>query len=308
MSKKKRAMLKRLILTAAITAPLLAAAWYVSSRDFAVFDTAGTIADQQRTLIIFASVLSLVIVVPVFVLTFYIARKYRVGNKKAKYSPDFDHHSGIEALWWGIPLALIIVLSVVTWISSHRLDPFKPLASSQKPVEIQVVAMQWKWLFIYPEEKIASMNYVRFPEDRPVNFTITSDAPMNSFWIPQLGGQIYAMSGMSTKLHLMADKPGIYRGSSANISGEGFSGMVFEAESTTQADFDSWVRDTKKSPDELDMLRYKELAKPSKNEPVAYYTLANQELYDEIVGKYMSHSHQSSGDESNDNYNHGAEH
>lgn len=268
---------------------VLATVWFLADKNIAVFNAAGTIAEQERGLFVFASILSLIIVLPVFALTFYIAWKYRASNTKARYEPDWDHNTKLETLWWGIPLALIVILSVVTWVSSYRLDPFRSLASDKKPLEIQVVALQWKWLFIYPEQNIATVNYVQFPEDRPVTFTITADAPMNSFWIPQLGGQIYAMSGMSTKLHLVADQPGEYRGASANISGEGFADMVFTAKSSTQADFDAWTGQVASSPDKLDSRTYQTLALPGTSEPIAAYASVEPSLYDEIVNQYMSH-------------------
>ena len=182
----------------------------------------GTIAKKELDLLVTATLLMLIVVIPVFVLTFTIAWKYRASNTKAKYTPDWDHNRAIETVWWAIPFVLILILSVITWQSSHELDPFKPLASSKQPITIQVVALQWKWLFIYPEQHIATVNYVQFPVDTPVNFVITSDAPMNSFWIPQLGGQIYAMAGMSTQLHLMATDPGSYNGSSVTPQRTGF--------------------------------------------------------------------------------------
>jgi cytochrome o ubiquinol oxidase subunit 2 len=156
-----------------------------------------------------------------------------------------------------------------------------------------VVALQWKWLFIYPEQHIASVNFVQFPDQRPLNFQITADAPMNSFWIPKLGGQVYAMSGMSTQLHLMADKPGDYRGISANMSGEGFSGMKFTARASTQKDFDAWVLKEKRSGVSLDKASYDQLALPSKDNAATTYTLAKHDLYDTIVMKYMAPAEES---------------
>lgn len=255
--------------------------------DLAILNPKGLIAEKQRNLIMFATLLSVIVVIPVFILTFTIAWKYRAGNIAARYTPDWDHNSKLEAVWWGIPIAIILVLSVVTWQSSHDLDPYKPLASTAKPVTIQVVALQWKWLFIYPEQQIATVNYVRFPAAAPVNFQITADAPMNSFWIPELGGQIYAMSGMSTKLHLMAGSVGSYNGSSANLSGKGFAGMKFVAESTSQADFDRWVAQAKTSPNRLDSAGYAVLHEPSENNPRATYSAAEHNLYDMVINKYM---------------------
>ncbi len=237
---------------------------------------------------IFASLLSLVVVIPVFGLTFWIAWKYRASNTRARYRPDWDGSRVLEAIWWLVPLVLIMVLSVVTWKSSHDLDPFRPLSSNVKPLTVQVVALDWKWLFIYPEQHIASVNYLQFPVGTPLNFQITADAPMNSFWIPKLGGQIYAMAGMSTELHLMADTPGTFPGSSANISGRGFAGMTFEAKASSGAEFRDWVNMIKRSPRTLDESTYRVLAKPSENNPHAYYTANDHNLYDKVVLQYMS--------------------
>jgi cytochrome o ubiquinol oxidase subunit 2 len=253
----------------------------------AVLNPSGPIAKQELDLLVTATLLMLIVVVPVFVLTFMIAWKYRATNTKATYAPDWDHSRIAETTWWAVPFLLILVLSVITWRSSHDLDPFKPLASAKAPVTIQVVALQWKWLFIYPEQRIATVNFVQLPVDTPVNFVITSDAPMNSFWIPQLGGQIYAMAGMSTRLHLMATATGSYNGSSANLSGRGFSGMKFIAKASTQTDFDTWVSTVKKSPQVLDAAQYTKLALPSENNTASAYSLAQADLYDGVVMKYM---------------------
>lgn len=260
---------------------------FIRSHNIAVLNPKGMIAREERDLMITATLLMLIVVIPVFVLTIFIAWKYRAGNTKARYTPDWDHHPVAEFTWWAIPTVIIIGLALVTWRSSHELDPFKPLSSTNPPMTIQVVAMQWKWLFIYPRQNIASVNYVQFPVGTPINFEITSDAPMNSFWIPQLGGQIYAMSGMSTRLHLVADTPGSYNGSSANISGEGFAGMKFVAKASSSADFDAWAGQMQASPKLLSLTEYNKLSEPSKNNPPSYYVLAEQNLYDELILKYM---------------------
>ena len=257
----------------------------------AVFDSKGLIADKQRRLIITTVLLSLIVVVPVYVMAFAIAIRYRDSNKTAKYTPDWDHSRILEFIWWAVPCAIILVLAIITWNSSHDLDPFKALKSDKKPLTIEVVALQWKWLFIYPEQGIASVNLVGLPVDTPINFEITSDAPMNSFWLPQLGGQVYAMSGMSSELHLMADEPGTYNGVSANISGEGFAGMKFVARATSETDFNMWVASVKQSSTSLSSDVYDELAKPSQNLPPIYYSSYEDGLYDTIVGKYMGHDH-----------------
>jgi len=263
-------------------------AFIAHGHNVAVLNPKGLIALKERNLMVTATLLMLIVVVPVYILTFSIAWKYRAGNDKAKYMPDWDGHRALELTWWAIPAAIILTLAVITWQSTHELDPYKPLASTAKPLTIQVVAMQWKWLFIYPDQHIATVNEVRFPKDTPINFEITSDGPMNSFWIPQLGGQIYAMAGMETHLHLMANEAGTYRGSSANISGQGFAGMKFTAQATSQADFDAWVGATQHSPQRLGLDEYSRLSAPSQNNPPAYYALQEQDLYDREVMKYMA--------------------
>ncbi len=255
--------------------------------DFAILNPKGEIADKQKQLIIIATLLGMIVVVPVFIMLFFVAWRYREGNKKAKYMPDWQNNRIIEGLWWGIPTAIIIVLGVIAWQSSHDLDPYKPLDSEEKPVKIQVVALQWRWLFIYPDEGIASINELHIPIKKPINFEITADAPMNSFWIPKLGGQVYAMTGMSTKLHLEASEAGDYEGSSANISGEGFAGMRFMTKAVSEYDYHDWVKSAKRSNLHLDRGLYDELAKPSKDVIPQYYVLKDNALYDTIVMKYM---------------------
>jgi len=284
---------KLAFLVAVAAALVLVAVIFIQGSNIAVLDPKGWVASRQRDLIVTTTLLMLVVVIPVFILTFVIAWKYREGNKGAKYSPDWDHHPAIEALWWGIPFVIIAILSVVAWRSSHELDPFKPLSGDKKPVVIQVVALQWKWLFIYPEQDIASVNFVQFPASTPVSFQITADAPMNSFWIPQLGGQIYAMAGMNTKLHLIADQPGSYSGQSANISGAGFAGMKFIAKSSTPADFAEWIKTARASQETLSFSSYNELAEPSRDNPAAFYSSVQNGLFGMVMAKFMLPGHQS---------------
>ncbi len=261
---------------------------YLQSVDVAVLNPKGLIALKEKNLFIAAIALMLIVVIPVLFMTFYFAWKYRADNPKAKYDPDFDHSMLAETIWWGFPFLIIIFLSVLTWKSSHELDPFKPIEAKAKPMTIQVVALQWKWLFIYPEQNIASVNFVQFPEKVPIAFEITSDAPMNSFWIPQLGGQIYAMPGMKTKLHLIADEAGSYSGSSANLSGKGFAGMRFTAKATSQEEFEAWASLARSSPQGLDQAAYDELSRPSQYNPVAFYVLKDDGLFERIVMQYMT--------------------
>lgn len=256
--------------------------------NFSVLNPKGIIAEKQSNLLIFGTLLSLIVVVPVFVLTFFITWKYREGNKTAKYRPDWDSSRVLETIWWGVPIFLILILSVVTVKSSHDLDPSKPIESSnKKTLNVQVVALQWKWLFIYPQYDIATVNHLQIPIDTPVNFDITANAPMNSFWIPNLGGQIYAMSGMSTNLNLMANETGDYRGVSANISGEGFADMNFKVRASTDQEFSQWIDSVKFSDKQLTGQEYDNLSLPSKNTPTAYYSSSEKNLYNKIVHNFM---------------------
>jgi cytochrome o ubiquinol oxidase subunit 2 len=290
LSKHQKRNLLRLVGTVVIGIITVAVVAFLASRNFEVLEPKGTIAKQQRDLIAFATILSAFIILPVFVLTFHIVRTYRVDAKKpAKYTPDWDGSRNLELLWWGIPGVIILILSVITWQTTHALDPSKAIVSNQAPLEVQVIALQWKWLFLYPEQHIASVNYLQMPVNRPVRFTITADAPMNSFWIPQLGGQVYAMSGMNSKLNLMATETGIFRGSSANISGEGFADMNFQAQATTPDVFDIWANNVRQQSSLLTSDTYRTLALPGVEKTPTLYKFTDEELYQSVVNKYMSH-------------------
>jgi cytochrome o ubiquinol oxidase subunit 2 len=222
----------------------------------------------------------------------FFAWKYRATNTNATYSPNWSHSNKVEAVVWTIPILIIIFLGVLTWKSTHALEPSKPLVSDVKPVEIDVVALDWKWLFIYPEQGIATVNQIAFPANTPVNFKITSNSVMNSFFIPTLGSQIYAMAGMQTKLHLIANEPGTFDGISANFSGRGFSGMKFKAIATKDdAEFQQWVAKVKAAPNALNTMDdFEKLATPSENHPVEYFSTTNPELFKQVIDKFkMSH-------------------
>ncbi|MBY0529762.1 MAG: ubiquinol oxidase subunit II [Rhabdochlamydiaceae bacterium] len=261
--------------------------WYVATHNLAVLDPQGMIGEKERDLIITASLLMLIVVVPVFVLTWAFAWKYREENKNAKHTPDWEHNYIAEYCWWGVPVIIIVILGILTWKSSHELNPFTPIESENKPIVVQAISLEWKWLFLYPELGIATINFLQFPEKTPINFEITSDAPMNSFWIPALGGQIYAMPAMRSKLHLIANKCGSYRGASSNISGDGFAGMTFTAKSCSNEEFDQWVKEVKQSPKQLNLNTYNKLLEPSQYDPVAYFVLDQNDLFDQILMKYM---------------------
>jgi cytochrome o ubiquinol oxidase subunit 2 len=278
-------------------------------KNIAVLNPQGIIASKERNLIMITVALGLIVVIPVFIMLFGFAWKYRESNGKARYTPDADHNKWIEGLWWGIPILIIGVLSVITWYSSHDLDPYKKLDSTVKPITVQVVALQWRWLFIYPDQGIASVNEVRFPEKTPINFELTADAPMNGFWIPSLGSQVYAMSGMSSKLSLEADKTGEYDGASSNISGKGYAGMKFKAVSTSNQEFNAWSKAIAGSDSHLDWAAYIELAKPTENNQVTYYMLHDADLYNKVIMKYMDSGTDSggSGDSQHMNMDHSME-
>lgn len=247
----------------------------------------GLIAIKERNLIVLAVGLLLFVAIPVVLSTFFIAWKYRQNNTKSKYKPDSTGSNFVTFIWWSIPTLMCLIFFVIVWQAAHQLDPFRAIESNVKPITIQVVALDWKWLFIYPKENIATVNFVEFPVHTPVNFQLTADAPMNSFWIPSLGGQIYAMSTMQTQLHLLSDKTGDFKGGAAEINGAGFAGMRFTARVSEEEAFNSWVDGIKKSGKSLDIAAYNELAKPSENTPVTYYSSVEKDLYNRIIMQYM---------------------
>jgi len=251
-----------------------------------LLDPKGQVGLDERNLIITATILMLLVVVPVIIMTFAFAWKYRASNKDAVYAPKWSHSTKIEIAVWLVPVLIIIALGYVTYKSTHALDPYRPLESDVKPITIEVVAMDWKWLFIYPEQGIATVNKIVFPAHTPVNFRVTSDTVMNSFFIPGLGGQIYAMAGMQTKLHLIANQNAEMDGISANYSGAGFTGMKFKAIATTQEEFDAWVSEVKKAPKQLEQAEYEALSKPSQNNPVELYSSYTPNLFQLIIDKY----------------------
>lgn len=252
--------------------------------EMVLLSPSGEVGIQERDLIVFATVIMSLIVVPVIIATIYFANKYRSTNNN-EYLPDWHHSNKIEFFVWVIPCLVIIVLGYVTWVKTHELDPYKPLESSVQPLQVDVVAMNWKWLFIYPEQNIATVNELVVPVDRPINFRITSGHIMNSFFIPALGGQVYAMPGMQTKLHLIANKTGEFAGISANYSGAGFANMRFVTRSVSDQDFDKWVGDVRNADKILNRAGYIELDQPSEANPVTYYGSTEPGLFSAIIGR-----------------------
>jgi len=260
----------------------------LSNENALVVHPKGIIAKNELELIITNIVLMLVIIVPTYLFLFAVVWKYCIKNEHAKYDPDHSYGPVGELIMWGLPSIVVAVMAVVTWDATHRLNPYKPLESHVKPLTVQVVALNWKWLFIYPEQGIATLNYFHIPERTPIHLKLAADgSPMNSFWIPQLSGQIYSMAGMSTQLNLMADGSGEYRGRAVEINGEGYADMTFPVKSTSQKDFEAWVTEVKQSPHHLTKDSYNELIKPAVNKSIILFSEVEKDLYHQIIHKYM---------------------
>jgi len=279
-------------LKAALIFPVLGALGGCSKA--VLLSPSGDVAWQLRDIILVSTGLMLLIIVPVIAATLWFAWRYRESNAEATYSPDWDHSTILELLIWAAPLLIIIALSALTWVSTHQLDPYRPLSrigadrpvpAGVKPLEVQVVALDWKWLFLYPEQGIATVNEMAAPVDRPIEFKITASSVMNSFYIPALAGQIYAMPGMQTRLHAVINHPGIYDGFSANYSGAGFSQMRFKFHGMSQAEFDKWVQTGKASGKALDRAAYLQLEQPSVAAPVQRFGTVESSLYDAILNR-----------------------
>jgi cytochrome o ubiquinol oxidase subunit 2 len=265
-----------------------------------LFDPKGPIGEAERFVIIAAIVLMLIVVIPVFIMAFWFPRKYRASNTESTYMPKWSHSAKIEFFMWAVPIAIVTVLAILAWTTTHSLDPYKPVHSANKPINIEAVSLDWKWLFIYPDQNIATVNQITFPVNVPVSFKLTSDTVMTSFFIPQLGSQIYAMAGMQTRLHLLADKPGIYAGHNQQFSGRGYADMHFNANAVSHEEFESWVQKIRQSPEKLDLDRYEELAKPSVGHFVTYFSSVKPDLFKYILRKSdptwgKHHDHMSGG-------------
>ena len=252
-----------------------------------LFDPAGAVGVQERSLILESLGLMLLVVVPVIALTLVFAWRYRASNTRATHDPTWAHSTAIEVVVWTVPCVIVVVLATMIWRTTRTLDPYRPLPSQVRPLRVDVVALNWKWLFIYPDYGIATVNELRVPVGTPVDFRLTAESLMNSFFIPQLGSQVYAMAGMQTQLHLVADRPGTYLGMSSAFSGAGFSDMHFEARATDRAEFDAWVREARRSPQSLDAARYTWLATPTTPGTPAEFAGVEPDLFDGVVQRFM---------------------
>jgi cytochrome o ubiquinol oxidase subunit 2 len=267
---------------------LCAAVFFGGCSQMLLLDPKGPIGDAERFVIIAAFVLMLIVVIPVFVMVLWFPRKYRASNPNATYRPKWSYSSKIELAMWLVPLAIVAALGVLSWSATHSLDPYKPLESAVKPIRIEVVSLDWKWLFIYPDHDIAVVNQLVFPAGVPLSFRLTSDTVLTSFFIPQLGSQIYAMAGRQSRLHLMADEPGTYAGHNQQFSGRGYADMHFKAIAVSREQFEAWVQNARHSPDKLDPARYEELEKPGVGSPVTHFSSVVPGLFDQIIRKYQT--------------------
>jgi cytochrome o ubiquinol oxidase subunit 2 len=251
-----------------------------------LFDPKGPVGDSERFVILVAIGLMLIVVIPVFIMALLFSRKYRASNTRSAYSPKWNYSARIDLVIWGVPIAIVTALAVLAWTETHNLNPYKPIDTGVEPIRIEAVSLDWKWLFIYPDHNIATVNQLVFPARVPLSFRITSDTVMTSFFIPQLGSQIYAMAGMQTRLHLMADEPGVYSGQNQQFSGRGFSDMNFQAIALSRERFEGWVQKAGQSPEKLDLDRFAELARPSMGHPVTIFSWVQPGLFDRIISRY----------------------
>jgi cytochrome o ubiquinol oxidase subunit 2 len=254
-----------------------------SCRQAGVLDPQGPVGAAERLILLNATAIMLVVVLPVIVLTLAFAWWYRASNARAAYQPDWSYSGHIELVTWSIPAMVVILLAAVGWIGSHELDPARKLQSDARPIRIEVVSLDWKWLFIYPDQRVAAVNQLVIPTGVPVEFLLTSATVMNSFFVPQLGTQIYTMPGMTTRLNLMATRPGDYPGLSANFSGDGFSDMRFLVHAVPPAEFASWVVETREAGPALSADSYSQLARPEANAEARIYGNVDPNLFERIA-------------------------
>jgi cytochrome o ubiquinol oxidase subunit 2 len=253
----------------------------------AVLDPQGSVGIAEKMILIDSLAIMLAIVVPTIAAILAFAWWFRASNPRAIYRPDFEYSGRIELIVWSIPLLTVILLSGVAWLGSHDLDPAKPLASRTKPLDVQVVSLDWKWLFIYPDQRVASVNQLVVPAGVPLHFFLTSASVMNAFFIPQLGSMIYTMNGMTTQLNLRADAPGTFQGLSSHYSGDGFSDMHFDVHAVSPEQFAAWIEDARNTGPSLDGASYAALAKQSVNASPVTFRAADPTLFQQIVTQQL---------------------
>jgi cytochrome o ubiquinol oxidase subunit II len=284
----KKMLLRFLLGLSVIALGVIGITVVLHSKHALIVHPKGIIAEKELELIVLNILLMLLIILPTYAWLFTVVWKYCIKNERAVHDPNYRSGPLVDLMMWGCPFIIVAVMAFVTWDRTHALDPYKSLESEKKPLLIQVIALDWKWLFIYPELGIASLNYLFIPERTPIHLRLTADgAPMNSFWIPQLSGQIYSMTGMSTQLHLMADGPGEYKGRAVEINGEGYSDMTFSVKSDTLQNFEEWVKQVKTSSFRLTEDIYRSLVAPSVNKSVVLFSEVDEELYHRVVHQYM---------------------
>jgi cytochrome o ubiquinol oxidase subunit 2 len=284
--KHRPGSLARVVILAVAAEALLYAA-LMRGHNVADFNPKGLVAHEQMGLLIFSAGLLLAVAVPSVALLYFMAWKYRESNTKATHDPNMQSGKLFYVAAWGVPIAFMGVLSVVMWTYTHKWVPQNAIASATKPLTVEVVALRWKWLFIYPEQKIATVNFLQVPEGTPVTLELTADnTPMSGFWIPNLGGMLYAMTGHVNKLNLLAQTPGDYQGSTSEINGAGLAGMKFTTRVSSKDDFDNWAQGTQLSGDVLDEAAYNQLLQPSESNPPAYYASYETGLFAKVLMKY----------------------
>jgi cytochrome o ubiquinol oxidase subunit II len=270
------------------SAAALAGAAGLTGCHAAVLDARGPVGHADKTILIDSLAIMLAIVVPTILATLAFAWWYRAGNTRARHLPEWSHSGRIELVVWAIPAMVIILLGGVSWIGSHELDPARPLKSHAAALDIQVVSLDWKWLFIYPHEGVASVNVLVVPAGVPLHFSLTSASVMNSFFVPELGSMIYTMNGMVTELNLMADAPGTFQGRSAHYSGDGFSDMHFEVRAVAAPEFPRWVAEARTSAAELDARTYEVLEQPAGNAAPVLFGRIAPDLFRDIASQVIA--------------------
>ncbi len=259
-----------------------------------LLDPAGHVARQQSDIMLSTTALIALIIVPVMIAIAIVAWRYRASNKRANYQADWDHSSRLELMVWAAPLMIIIAVGSISWIGTHQLDPYRPLdhVDADRPVtadtralQVEVVSLPWKWLFFYPQYGVATVNELAAPVDVPIHFDLTSSAMMDSFFVPDLAGMIYTMPGMQTQLNAVINKPGVYKGMSANYSGHGFTDMRFKFHGLSQADFEAWVEKVRAGSGTLDRATYEKLAEPGRAAPIQYFSGFPDDLYTRILNR-----------------------